>query len=55
VHHGTPLIPPLATQENHSKALKLHHLHKRNRINNIQHAIALVAKPVALVKWRLPF
>jgi hypothetical protein len=28
VHHGTPLLPPLAIAKNHSKALRLHNLHK---------------------------
>jgi hypothetical protein len=45
MHHVTPLLPPLAIAGKLFNALKLHHLHKTNKINNIQHTIALVTKP----------
>jgi hypothetical protein len=45
MHHGTPLLPPLANAGKLFKTIQTLAATQRSRINDIQHTIPLVIKP----------
>jgi hypothetical protein len=45
MHHGTPLLPPLANAGKLFKSTQTPQTAQSNRINDIQHTITLVTKP----------